>query len=249
MTMANGEQQPSPTQFQSSDGIVSSMPPTTARSTPPPRWVTGASPGGGGGQGWYRGTNLVGVSGTVERAPYDITDEYVRTQYGDIPAEDRADLFLTLDKYGFLTGNPNNYTAQLSGLANLLDYANTMGVTAARALEEIKRGAPVKAGGGGGGVRRYRVSSPDDLKVVAKRIAQETIGRAFTDDEANKFVAAYQQREVQAQQQYYAGGTAVEAPSADVFAQGFAQQIAPTEANGYKFLGYMNQLFQAAGGR
>ena len=241
-------QNPSPTQYQSSDGILSSMPPSAPRSQPPPRWVTGASPGGGGGQGWYRGTNLVGLTGSVEREPYDITDEYVRTQYADIKPEDRAGLFLDLDKYGFLTGDPNNYNNQLNGLANLLDYANTMGITAARALEEIKKGAPIKTGGGG--IRRYRVSSPDDLKVVAKRVAQETIGRAFTEDEANQFVQAYQQRELTSQQQYFAGGVSAEAPSADVFAQQFAQQVAPTEANGYKFLGVMNRIFNATtGGR
>lgn len=245
--MIMSEEQPSPTQYQSSDGFLTSMPPSAPRSQPPPRWVTGPSPGGGGGQGWYRGTNLVGITGSIERAPYDITDEYVRTQYADIRAEDRAGVFLDLDKYGFLTGDPNNYTNQLNGLANLLDYANTMGITAQRALEEIKKGAPVKAGGGV--ARRYRISSPDDLKVVAKRVAQETIGRAFTDEEANQFVSAYQQRELQSQQQYFAGGVSTEAPSADVFAQQFAQQIAPTEANGYKFLGYMNRIFQAAGGR
>jgi hypothetical protein len=241
------EDQVSPTQYQGSDGIVSSMPPSAPRSQPPPRWITGASPGGGGGQGLYRGVNLVGLNNTVERAPYDITEEYVRTQYGDIKAEDRADLFLTLDKYGLLSGDPNNFTSQLNGLANLLDYANTMGITAERALEEIKRGEPVKTGGTG--VRRYRVSSPEDLKVVAKRMAQETIGRSFTEDEANQFVAAYQQRELQAQQQYFAGGVSAEAPSADVFAQQFAQQIAPTEANGYKFLGFMDSIFRSIGGR
>lgn len=239
--------QVSPTQYQDSDGITSSMPPSAPRSQPPPRWITGASPGGGGGQGVYRGVNLVGLNNTVERAPYDITEEYVRTQYGDIKAEDRADLFLTLDKYGLLSGDPNNFTSQLNGLANLLDYANTMGITAERALEEIKRGEPVKTGGTG--VRRYRVSSPEDLKVVAKRMAQETIGRSFTEDEANQFVAAYQQRELQAQQQYFAGGVSTEAPSADVFAQQFAQQIAPTEANGYKFLGFMDSIFRSIGGR
>ena len=241
------EDQVSPTQYQGSDGIVSSMPPSAPRSQPPPRWITGASPGGGGGQGVYRGVNLVGLNNTVERAPYDITEEYVRTQYGDIKAEDRADLFLTLDKYGLLSGDPNIFKNQLNGLANLLDYANTMGITAERALEEIKRGEPVKTGGTG--VRRYRVSSPEDLKVVAKRMAQETIGRSFTEDEANQFVAAYQQRELQAQQQYFAGGVATEAPPADVFAQQFAQQIAPTEANGYKFLGFMDSIFRSIGGR
>ena len=82
-----------------------------------------------------------------------------------------------------------------------------------------------------------------------KRVAQETIGRGFSDEEAAQAVQAYQQREIQAQQAMYAGGTVTEQPSADVFAQQFAQQVAPTEANGYKFLGYMNQLFQAAGGR
>lgn len=241
------EDQVSPTQYQGSDGIISSMPPSAPRSQPPPRWITGASPGGGGGQGWYQGTNLVGLNNTVERKPYDITREYVQTQYADIKTEDRADLFLTLEKYGFLKGSPNDYENQLDGIASFLDYANTMGITADRALEEIKRSQPIKPTGGG--VRRYRVTSPEDLKVVAKRMAQETIGRSFTEDEANQFVAAYQQRELQAQQQYFAGGVSAEAPSADVFAQQFAQQIAPTEANGYKFLGFMDSIFRSIGGR
>jgi hypothetical protein len=34
-----------------------------------------------------------------------------------------------------------------------------------------------------------------------------------------------------------------------VFAQQFAQQIAPTEANGYKFLGFMDSIFRSIGGR
>jgi len=45
-----------------------------------------------------------------------------------------------------------------------------------------------------------------------------------------------------------AGGVVEEAPSADVFAQQFAQQAAPTEADAYKFLGVMNRIFNATSG-
>jgi hypothetical protein len=244
------EQEIPPTQYQGSSGIISSAPPSAPRSQPPPRWITGASPGGGGGGGWYNGSNLVDENNRVVRSPYDITDEYIGSVYAEMSTlsdADRSKNYSILYKYGFITGDPGFYQNQLEGIANLLDYANKMGVTAERALLEIQKGRPVQ-GVGGGAPRRYRVSSPDDLKVIAKKVAQETIGRAFTDDEANKFVAAYQGREVQAQQQYYGGGTVTEAPSPDVYAQQFAQQIAPTEANGYKFLGIMNRIFNATSG-
>jgi hypothetical protein len=247
--MAENQNVP-PTQYQDSGGILSSVPPSGSSYNPPPRWVTGASPGGGGGGGWYTGTNLVDENNNVTSGPYDITNDYVRTVYAQLaalPDAERTKRYAIMQKYGLISGNPNLYANQLEGIANLLDLSNTLGVTAERALLEIQKGAPA-GGNGGGAPRRFRVSSPDDLKAVAKRVAQETIGRAFTDDEANQFVAAYQNREMQAQQQYYAGGVMTEAPSADVFAQQFAQQTAPTEADAYKFLGAMNRIFSATSG-
>jgi hypothetical protein len=129
-----------------------------------------------------------------------------------------------------------------------LAESNLAGVTRERYIQQLLRDRP-DVGGRGGAPRRYRVTNPEDLKAVFKRVSQETIGRDFTDDEAMRAVQTYQQQEVAAQQAAYGGGTATQVMGADVFAQQFAQQIAPTEANGYKFLGYMNRIFNAAGGR
>ena len=221
---------------------------TVSGYNPPPRLVSGASPGGGGGQYWYEGNDLVDGNGQRVRGPYDPALD-ARGVYANMDADQRAYVFDILQRKGFYgSRQPGVYVNDVAAIEDWLDYSNATGFTRGRALEEMQRTlADVR--GGGGVARRYRVSSPEDLKVVAKRVAQETIGRAFTEDEANKFVQAYQQRELQAQEAAYGGGIAVEQPSADVFAQSFAQQVAPTEANGYKFLGYMNRIFQAAGGR
>lgn len=224
------------------------VPTATSGYNPPPRLVSGAAPGGGGGQYWYEGNDLVDEQGSRVRGPYDPTAD-ARGVYANMTPGQRSYVFDILQRKGFYgSRQPGVYANDVAAIEDWLDYSNATGYTRSRSLEEMQRTiADVK--GGGGSARRYRVSSPEDLKVVAKRVAQETIGRAFTDEEANKFVAAYQGREVQAQSQMFAGGIVTEAPSADVFAQQFAQQIAPTEANGYKFLGYMNRIFQAAGGR
>lgn len=239
-----------PTQVPTSAGYTSG-PPTTPVYPKPPRLALGVQSGGRqGGYFNYTGQNLVGLNNRIERQPYDISADYVRSYWADLstqgPAE-RVKTFSIMKQYGLLSGDPNDFDNQLQGIANLLDFANTTGFTAERALLEIQKiGRPV--GGGGGAMRRYRVSSPDDLRAVANKVALDTLGRSLTEEESVRFVQAYQQREVQAQQQYYAGGTVTEAPSAGVAAETFATQIAPTEANGYKFLKIMNRINELAQG-
>ena len=214
---------------------------------PPPRLVSGVSPGGGGGQYWYQGNDLVDEQGRRARGPYDPRSD-ARGVYANMTPEQRGYVFDVLKRKGFYgSRQPGVYVNDISAIEDWLDYSNATGYTRSRSLEEMQR-TLADAQAGGGAARRYRISSPEDLKAIAKRVAQETIGRGFTDEEADKFVSAYQQREMQAQQQYYGGGTMVEAPSADVFAEGFARQVAPTEANGYKFLNSVNRLFNAIGG-
>lgn len=197
----------------------------------------------------YTGPGLVGFSNTVEENNYEITDGLVRDVYSSLLGDDRATTLNLLKQKGFYgnrkVGDPE---ADLFAIEQWLDESNLAGVTRERYLIELMKNRP-DVSGGGGAPRRYRVSNPEDLKAVFKRVAQETIGRNFSDDEASRAVQTYQQQEIAAQQALYAGGTATEQMGADVFAQQFAQQVAPTEANGYKFLGYMNKLFQAAGGR
>lgn len=214
----------------------------------PPRVVVRGSRG----TGVYTGQNLVDENNRLTNlTAYDVSEDYAKFLYGQMSPAARQKAFTILKQKGFYGGRDVGFYANdVNAIQLWLDYANTLGVTSQRALLEMQKNLPDYGGGGGGGYRpRFRVSAADDLKVVAKQVAQQTLGRAFTEDEANRFVQAYQQREVEFQQQMMAGGVVQEAPSPDVAAQQFAQQVAPTEANGYKFLGYMNKVFNAIGGQ
>lgn len=216
----------------------------------PARFITGASPGGGGGQtAGYTGSGLVNRRNVIEQGQYDITEGLIRDVYSSLQGDLRQNTFDILEAKGFYgsggrSGDPSD---DLRAISQWLDESNLAGYTKERYLDELMKNPDrVRKTGG---ARRYQVSNPEDLKAVFKRVAQDTLGRAFTDQEASQAVQSYQQQELAAQQAAYAGGTATQVMGADVFAQQFAQQVAPTEANGYKFLGYMNQLFRAAGGR
>ena len=239
--------------WQQETGMAFGSPPSGTRiaeqSLPPLRTVYDPATGRRSSTTSY---NLVDVGDVLSnRGQYDIQLE-ARGIYASMTPAERADAIDTLKRKGFYgSSDPGVYSNDISAFQRWLDYSNTMYMTADRSLIEMRRMMPDAQGGGGGGYApRYRVSSAEDLKVVFKEVAKSTIGRAFNDDEANRAVQAYQNLQIQAQQAMMGGGVIEEAPSADVFAQQFAQQVAPTEANGYKFLGVMNRIFNATtGGR
>lgn len=226
--------------------MVTNQPSTGGQTVWPVRWIN--APGTNVPVIGYRGPDLVGFSNNPEEPQYNITEGFVRDVYSSL-LSNRQTVLQQLKDYGFYgnreVGDP---AADLRAIEQWLDESNLAGVTRERYLAELAKSGRREGRGGGGAARRYRVSNPEDLKVVFKRVAQETIGRGFTDDEAMRAVQSYQQQEIAAQQAMFAGGTVTEQMGPDVFAQQFAEQIAPTEANGYKFLGYMNQIFRAAGG-
>ena len=216
----------------------------------PARFITGASPGGGGGQtAGYTGSGLVNRRNVIEQEQYNITEGLVRDVYSSLQGDERQFTFDTLEAKGFYgdAGRSKDPKDDLTAIRQWLEESNLAGYTKERYIFELlKNPDRVRKTGG---ARRYQVSNPEDLKAVFKRVAQDTIGRAFTDQEAAQAVQSYQQQELAAQRAAYGGGTVTQVMGADVFAEQFAQQVAPTEANGYKFLGYMNKLFNAAGGR
>jgi hypothetical protein len=195
----------------------------------------------------YTGPGLVGFSNNVEEANYDITEGLVRNVYSSLTPAQRTSTLSLLKQKGFY-GNKNIGVPEndLEAIAQWLDEANLAGVTRERYLFELNRSRPDVSTGGA--ARRYQVSNPEDLKVVFKRIAQETIGRNFSDDEVNRAVQSFQQQQIAAQKAAYGGGVTTEGMGADVFAQKFATEMAPTEAQGYKYLGYVDKFFNAIGG-
>lgn len=193
----------------------------------------------------YSGPGLVGLDGNVLRdeqgqVKYYDPENDPQTVWASYSPETRAKVLNDLYERGFYSSayKPGNYRGDLSAIALWLESSNYAGVTKERFLTEFPK---VEDRPKGGGVR-VRYSSPDDLKVVARRVSQSTLGRELTAPELDQFVQSFQSLERQ-----YQTGAASSMPDVSVSAEKFAREVAPTEANAYEYLGYMNQLFSSIG--
>lgn len=212
---------------------------------PPPRYAK--DPNGK----WYvyEGPGLVTLDGQISEIYYDINNDPGRFYAGMAPAE-RLEVLGKLNDSGFYTaGNIGNYASDLNAISAWLEYSNNAGLDREAALNQIvSTGATMPKTGSGGTPRTYKTSNTDDLKVMAKKISQDTLGRMMSDEELSRFVATYQQSEIDYQKSMYAGATTEDMQSADIAAQEFSQELAPTEANAYKYLGYVDKFFNSIGG-
>lgn len=212
---------------------------------PPTRYKP--SPGGSFPAIKYDGPNLLDSAGN-EQPIYDTSDEYAKFVYGNLTPSARQLAFEILKDKGFYGGGEiGDFSSDINAIQGWLDYSNTIGYTTDRALKQMLSSLPSSKSSTGNYRPRINVSSPDDLKVVAKKVSMDTLGRAFTDAEADKFVKSYQAQEI-GYQQSSGGGVSVDIPSVDVAAQEFSQELAPTEANAYEYLGYVDKFFNSIGG-
>lgn len=193
----------------------------------------------------YNGLGLVNSSGQVERdAPYP--DDFAPAVYNGLSPANQDVLMNQLEKAGLIEKSQlNDPVAEVTALNTLMDLANANGITYKNYLGQRLAG---KQSVSSGSSRTYRTTNPDDLKAVARQVAQQTLGRGFTDEEADRFVRAFQAEEIAEQRRASGGGTMVQAASADVAAEQFAEEQAPDEASAYKTLGYINKFFNAIGG-
>jgi hypothetical protein len=196
----------------------------------------------------YEGAGLVTLDGKISEVYYDINDDPGRFYAGMTPAE-RLEVLGKLSDSGFYTaGDIGNYASDLNAISAWLEYSNNAGLDREAALNQIvSNGAIMPKKRTGGTPRVYRTSNTDDLKVMAKKISQDTLGRSMTDEELSRFAATYQQSEIDYQKSIYAGRTTEEMQQSDIAAQEFSQELAPTEANAYKYLGYADKFFNAIG--
>lgn len=208
----------------------------------PVRWV--AAPGSSFPGTAYRGPGLVGRTNQIEeQTQYNVTDGFASDVYSQLAASpNRQDILNKLKRKGFYGGRqvglPGN---DLDAIKGWLEYANLEGVTKERALDEMDRKLPDDERVRGGGPR-IRVSNPADIRLAVKRAFMDTIGRGPTEQELAAVVPGFQQAQIQGQM------GRVAAPDVMTFAEGAAQFMAPTEAQGYKFLNSVNRLFNAIGG-
>jgi hypothetical protein len=193
----------------------------------------------------YKGPGLVDAQGKiVTESYYNLSAEPGRLWASYNPRE-RAAKMEQLVSAGFLsTAGLGDYNSQINGITQWLQASNYLGLEKENALASLIAGGPQIRRGGGGGSPKYVVSNPDELKLIAKKVSQETLGRELNDEDIDRFVKAYQAQELQAQK---SSGVTTRVAGADVVAQEFAQESAPTEAAAYEYLGYVNKFVDAIG--
>lgn len=172
-----------------------------------------------------------------------------RYMYGSLGPSERQLLLKRLVESGFLDSDyVGDYASEIRALAEAMDFSNTVGLELTNALgQRIAGGGGRRPGGGGGAVRVYRTTNPQDLVALVKTVSQDRLGRELTDQEAAGFVQQYQQQELSFQRGAYAGGQVTEPPSPEIAAINYVTTAAPKEESAYRYLGYMNMLFDSVG--
>lgn len=198
-----------------------------------------------------------GVLQTVEQTNFDGSKTQVpfyydldrdpQAAYNSLSPERRQYVLDVLADRGIPTGT---WQQNVRAFEVLYGEANRFGKTVDVMLADIIEKVPATEAQQTR-VAPYRVSSSQDLSRIVKDVAKSTIGRTVSDDVAQQFVAWYQSQQQQYQQRagMQSGGVIEDLPSADVAAQSFVQDFAPTEAQGYQFLGYADQFFNSLRGR
>lgn len=192
----------------------------------------------------YSGSGLVNANNQFEfydeagnPGNYNLRNDPLQL-YLSLPQEQLDGLLGLMENAGYRV---NTREQQLSAIGELMEASNVIGRTYDVTLRELGMRAPAMATA----APRYRVSAPGDILAVGNEVAKKTLGRAFTEDEGQRFVASYQQAELQYQQA--GSGVVTSAPSADVAAEQFATQAAPGEAEAYKYLGAVDMLMRNIG--
>lgn len=126
-------------------------------------------------------------------------------------------------QYGGAQRGNGLQSQDVGAMADLLYYANALGIPWEQALVRYERDFPVKTNLVPGTGRRapIQVSDSADIKKVFKATAQNLLGRAVDDKIADSFVSMIQaqQRAQQEQYQTQSGGVVEQTPDVAVMAQ------------------------------
>lgn len=147
----------------------------------------------------------------------------------------------------------------MSAYTELLAFANASGSDVATALKQWGTAHDQQPGGDIRAPLTVRVTNPDDLKAVFRKSVIDTLGQGWDSDKIDRMVAAYQGVETEAQQQQYAmtgsgsqtdpgtGGTVVNPPNPQTFAETQARQENPDLAQEHDSLGFIDAFNQLVG--
>jgi hypothetical protein len=182
----------------------------------------------------YVGQNLVDSRGIITRGQYDPSSE----AYSELAKMDLAErqAFLNSLAARGLYGNSKPSTTgfdtkDFSAMGEFLRFANAQGVTADVAYSQLL--TTFKATGG---AKRVRTTAKEDIRAVFKDATRKMLGRDVSNDEIEKFVKAYEGKEI-------AEGTGgVQAPSLQTAAEAQVEQQFGTEAGAVGMLSLFDIL-------
>ena len=170
----------------------------------------------------YIGQSLVDSRGIITRGQYNPSSE----AYSELAKMDLAERQAFLNSlaarglYG--TGRPSATgfdTKDFSAMGEFLRFANAQGVTSDVAYSQLL--TTFKATGGG---RRVRTTAKEDIRAVFKDATRKMLGRDVSNDEIEKFVKAYEGKEITE------GTGGVKAPSLQTAAEVQVEQQYGAEA-------------------
>jgi hypothetical protein len=121
--------------------------------------------------------------------------------------------------------------------------ANQSFISVEQALERSKQ---FPYSGGGGSLRKYRMTAATDLQNVFDKVSQNVLGRTLDTEELDKLVKTYQGVELAGQKSQ--AGVAEAPPTAAAFAQKKIEAGNQDEADAVQFAGYAQTLERMLGG-
>jgi hypothetical protein len=187
----------------------------------------------------YIGQNLVNNSGVIARGQYSEDEAY--SELAKLaPAERRQlqNLLYSVGAYGSSKPSRSGFnSSDFSAMREAMLYANAKGVT----LDVATSMMATELGGGigGGGGQRVRTTAKQDLQTVFRQVSGQVLGRRLSDSEVEKFVKAYNQKEIS---EAYGGEAA---PQADVAAMAQIESAVPEEAGAVGMLKLSNVIDSA----
>jgi len=194
----------------------------------------------------YGGPGIIASDGTIVRnddgsakLEYDLRTE-PRLFYLTTPSTRLEAILDSLKAMGARTDTPEQ---AVSAIGDLMLFANNYGRDLDTTLRELQMRAPNLEEE----KPRYRVSSSRDLRAVFNEAAKSTIGRGFSEEEMARAINAYQagERGVQSVE----SGVVESMASPQVYGMDFARQVAPTEAQAFTYLGFMDRTMKKAASR
>ena len=142
----------------------------------------------------YIGQNLVNGDGIMVRGQYDPSNE-AYSELAKMPVAERQSFLNSLQSRGLYGSSKPSTTGfdskDLSAMGEFLRFANAQGVTADVAQSQLLTMFPASGSG-----KAIRTTAKTDIRAVFKNTTRQLLGRDLSPDEIEKFVRAYEGKEI-----------------------------------------------------